>query len=75
MSSIIVNTVSADLNHEETIHHIANALDTLDKVSTYNEFFTLHDTLVFQKYINKHYHCYESLCIIGHKSFVRTSTK
>ena len=71
MSSIIVNTVSADLNHEETIHHIANALDTLDKVSTYNEFFTLHD----KKYINKHYHCYESLCIIGHKSFVRTLTK
>ena len=45
MSSIIVNTVSADLNHEETIHHIANALDTLDKVSTYNEFCILHGAL------------------------------
>ena len=46
MSSIIVNTVSADLNHEETIHHIANALDTLDKVSIQNEFYTLHGALL-----------------------------
>ena len=46
MNSIIVNTVSADLNHEETIHHIANALDTLDKVSTYKYFYTLQGALI-----------------------------
>ena len=33
MGAVTVNVVSADLSHEETILQIADALDTLDKVS------------------------------------------
>ena len=33
MGAVTVNMVSADLSHEETILQIADALDTLDKVS------------------------------------------
>ena len=33
MGAVTIDMVSADLSHEETILQIADALDTLDKVS------------------------------------------